>query len=82
MPSKLASANELIDSARLTAIEHLQLHMFLNHAIEEDDAVDYILKALEVPGQSREEILRRIIHDLQTLARKCMKHDVFLYVKI
>lgn len=78
MPSKLASVDELIDSAQLTAIEHLQLHMFLIHAIEEDDAVNYVLRESEVLGRSLEESLRGIIRDLQTLARKCMeKHGTF-----
>lgn len=77
MPSKLALADEVIESAELTAIEHLQLHMFTNHTIEEDDGVNYILKASKVPGRSREENLRGVIGDLRTLAQKCMKRDTF-----
>lgn len=67
------SAIEVIDSAKLTAIEHLHLKLVIVNAVDTTVAARFILNQVSKisPGCSVEDILRSLKDDLNTLALKC-----------
>lgn len=68
------TARAAVYSAQLSAWEHLQLHFFLNHAVDRNMSGQFLLDKLSNLSQddSREDFLRSMIHDLRSLAEKCM----------
>ncbi|EEQ28553.1 hypothetical protein McanMca71_005337 [Microsporum canis] len=66
------TARAAVYSAQLSAWEHLQLHFFLNHAVDRNMSGQFLLDKLSNLSQddSREDFLRSMIHDLRSLAEK------------
>ncbi|KAK2813966.1 hypothetical protein FQN50_000367 [Emmonsiellopsis sp. PD_5] len=70
------SAEAAIESAQLSAVEHLQLKLFLNHALQRSRAVRFILKQLsERNEESAEKILRSVKDDLVAIGQKFNRGD-------
>ncbi|KAK2768758.1 hypothetical protein FQN54_000614 [Arachnomyces sp. PD_36] len=65
-----ASALQIIGSAQLSALEHLQLELFLNHAAVQSDAAHFVLRASQAPERGLEDSLRSIYRGLRELAQK------------
>lgn len=67
------AAIDLVDSAKLTAIEHLHLKLVIVNAIDSTATARFILDQVSKisPGGSVEDTLRSIKNDLNTLALKC-----------
>ena len=72
--SLYASALTTIESAQLSAFEHLQLKSFLIHAVVESEAARFILRASQTLEGDVEDTLRSITSNLKILARKCMRN--------
>ncbi|KAK2857280.1 hypothetical protein FQN49_004859 [Arthroderma sp. PD_2] len=66
------TARAAVYSAQLSAWEHLQLHYFLNHAVDRNLAGQFLLDRVSSlgPDDSLESYLRSLIRDLCSLAEK------------
>ncbi|EQL38834.1 hypothetical protein BDFG_00360 [Blastomyces dermatitidis ATCC 26199] len=77
--SLYAAASHAIKSAHLSAVEHIQLHFFINDAIKRAQASRFILSRIPESypegAESAEDILRGIKEDLISVARKIVRDD-------
>ncbi|KAI1962405.1 hypothetical protein LOZ58_002746 [Ophidiomyces ophidiicola] len=75
-------ARDTIESAQLSAIEHLQLGVLLINAISKDDTARLILNASQKPGESIEDSLRSINRSFKSLAQRFLPNDLVISPKV